>query len=458
MNLRPPATTPIGKGAFLAALFATLAACRSERITTIDVPIEAASTRVWSGGTLVLRSSAFEAADTLPCVRIGAETLAVQTFGRDSVLVQLPDTTGVITLSVTLRNGASKTVDAVTAHGFVSAGFGPRLDGTPYPWPGNGAPTALAYQDGRLVLINYRYGTALPLLADTGVGPPCAEGPIPSPTEPGLVTTASRQGGCGPLIAAPVAPGAAAPDTGPPPQHYWSAMQLGRGHWLVNNKYFCSLLARAPAGGLDTVAFNIPACDEMSGFAISPRGDRVVPFQAYGVAGGTPGIPVFEPAGPSVAYTLPLNEIGGVAFSEVGDTVFAAAADSAGRAMVFAADAVSGRILATKTLASGAASYTTASSVALDPGRPWLYVADQQNGQPYIDVFDRTSLSRVATLRVPPGAMQLDPLQVEMFDIYVIVLSPVERRLYLTFNYAAANASLPGPSRATYVLQFDLLP
>jgi len=69
-----------------------------------------------------------------------------------------------------------------------------------------------------------------------------------------------------------------------------------------------------------------------------------------------------------------------------------------------------------------------------DPGRPWLYVvgwADAATAVPFIDVYDRGSLARVARLRVPAWAApsvpsithprRLDPPG-----------EPVERRLFAT--------------------------
>jgi hypothetical protein len=433
-------------------------ACRTDRITTEGVEVAFASD-AWSGGMLALHSAAFTGADSLPTVTTGAETLTVRSLGTDSVLVQMPDTNGSVALSIHLR-AFDKPLGSVRVHGFRSAGFGPRVEGAPYPWPGSGAPRALAFQDGRLVLLDYRYGTASPLTADTALGSPCLAGPVPSATEPGLVVVSSHSalGVCGPMVAVPVTPGAAGPDTGPPPPVYFAAMQLGRGRWLINRKYWFDLRVRTPSGGFTTVVADIPG-DEASTFAISPRGDRVVPVQC-GSDQSPAGPPVFEPDLPSVAYTLPaLSNLGGAAFSAGGDTLYVSGLDSlASSGLFLSLDASSGRILGRAKLGSApAGQYTSSSSVAVDANRPWVYVADERDGRPYIIVFDGASLARAATLRVPTQAIQLGQGDLRLtYGIYVLVTSPGERRLYLTVNNQTASG--PGPSVATYVLAFDLMP
>ena len=56
----------------------------------------------WSGGGLVLRSIAFRATGRWPTVTVGADTLGVRPYPSDSVLVELPDTDGYVTLGMSL--------------------------------------------------------------------------------------------------------------------------------------------------------------------------------------------------------------------------------------------------------------------------------------------------------------------------------------------------------------------
>jgi len=433
---------------YAAVLLCCMVACRADRITNVPPSVTSAA-HAWSGGTLVLHSTSFTGADSVPTVVVGAETLAVRSLGFDSVVVQLPDTNGLIALSVRLRAGG-EAVDSVRVHGFVleTSAPGPAVTGWLYPWPERGAPTALGFQGGRLVLLDFRLNTATPLTADTGLGHGCLSGPVPSATEPGLVVISSLVGtglvgagaSCGPMIAVPVISGAAAPDTGPPPDGQWPAVQLHRGVWLISYKHYFNIVSGSPAGGFTLLA-SLIGCDQPQGFELSPRGDRVVPGRC-GAAGpySAGGIPVFDPRGPSVAYVLTaFHQTWGGDFSEGGDTLFQAAVDSLGQNGLFAVDPISGRIL-------GRASFEALGlDTRVDPNGSWVYVAGLVGdiGPPFIAVFDRMSLSRVATLRIPAAVAYPSWGDLE------IVTSASERRLYLTINDRAA---------AVHVLQFDLLP
>lgn len=428
---------------FAAALLICLAACRADRITDVPPSVTSASD-AWSGGTLLLYSPAFTGADSVPIVMVGAETLAVSAAGPDSVLVELPDTNGFIALSVWLKTGGAA-VDSVRVHGFVmeTSAPGPAVTAWLYPWPGGGASTALGFQGGRLVLLDFRLNTTTPLTPDTGLGHGCLAGPTPSATEPGLVVISSLAGSCMPMIAVPVTPGAAAPDTGPPPGGQWPAVQLRRGVWLISYKHYFNIRGRTPAGG-DTLLASFIGCEQPQGFALSPRGDRVVPGRC-GAAGpySVGGIPVFDSRGPSVAYVLTaFNQTWAGEFSERGDTLFQTAVDSLGQSGLFAMDPDSGQVLNRAPLEA------IGQDVRVDPNRSWVYVAGSVGsglGPPFVAVFDRASLARIATLRVPAGVAP-GPHTADDFEI---VVGSAERRLYLTLNDRAVPV---------HVLQFDLMP
>ena len=416
-----------------------LGACQPDRITTED-PVVTFDTEAWAGNTLVLRSASFRGTDTLPTVTVGSDTLPVRSFGSDSVLVQLPDSTGWISLAVHLAGGSGGPVGEVRLYGFAGAGAGPHVDGPIRAWPGGGVPTVLAIQNGRLVRIDLRTNSAAPLLPDTGLSRSgCLyPGPMPSAVNPGVVVVAKQVStGCGPLVAVPVAPGVAAPDTGPPPWYY-SAVQLARGSWLVASHHYVVIKTGSVATGF--VSGPQIAIEAPDNYAISPRGDRVVPTLGYSYAGG--GMPVFDPARPGVAYYLTgLPDVANAIFSDGGDTLYVTGWGSSGDAELRAVDAATGRLLArTATRAAGG-------DIALDPVRPYLYVAGAVGDAPVVEVFDRASLALVATLRMPPGRLPFDP-RVIVYSDFVTVMYPSARQLFVVVN----------PWGDTAVLRFDLMP
>ena len=421
------------------ALGVALAACSPDRITTEDAVV--AFDRVaWAGNTLVLRSTSFRGADSLPTVTVGDDTLPVRSFGSDSVLVQLPDGTGQISLAVHLAGGGGGPVGELRLYGFAGAGDGPHVDGPIRAWPGGGVPSVLAIQDGRLVRIDLRTNSAAPLLPDTGLSRDgCLyPGPMPSAVNPGVVVVAKRLStGCGPLVAVPVAPGVASPDTGPAPWSY-SAVQLARGTWLVASHHYVVIKTGSAATGfVSGPQIGIEAPDD---YAISPRGDRVVPTLGYSYDGD--GMPVFDPARPGVAYHLTgLPDVASAAFSDGGDTLFVTGWGSSGDAVLLAVDAATGAPLAR------AATRTAGGGIALDPVRPYLYVAGAVGDAPVVEVFDRASLRPVATLRAPPGRLSLDPWMFAYGD-FVPVVYPSARQLFVVLN----------PWGDTAVLRFDLIP
>lgn len=425
----------------VAALLLGLPACMAERVTI--PPALTFAPDAWSGGTLMLRSPLFRGVDSLPIVMVGAATLAVRSAWPDSVLVALPDTDGMIALSIRLVSGDA-TMDSVRVHGFVSLATapGPAVDAIA-PWPRGGA-TALGFQGGRLVLLDYRLGTSTPLTPDTGLGHGCQQVPVPSATEEGLVAIASLIGGggnsstCAPLIAVPVAPSAAAPDTGPQPYSIWPAMHLKRGHWLVSFKYDFRIFRRDAPGAFTELLRNV-ACSQPEGFTISPRRDRIVPVGCYAAA----GVPVFDPRTPGVAYVLAAlqyTETGD--FSDAGDTLFQVGGDTLGLHGLFAIDAATGHVLAANSFE------VYAYDVRLDPGGKWIYVAGAAggtSGPPIVAVYDRSTLARVATLREPAGTISVPVLRGDL----EILFDAAGRRLYLALN---------DTRNPVQVLQFDLMP
>lgn len=430
------------------AIALLVAACHADRIATEDEPVSF-DADAWSGGTLVVRSAAFRGRDSLPIVMAGADTLGVTPLGADSVLVRLPDTNGTITVSVRLTSGGDPATGPVRIHGFAGASVGPSVDGPLLPWPGGGAPIALAFYGGRLVRLDLRFGDGAlsPVIPDTGLSSICGHGPMPSAADPALVVISHSgpSGSCGPLIAVPLSAGGPPPDTGPPPYYQFPAVHLARGRWLIDYKQHLRIVTGSPAAGF--VAGPDILCGQPWGFAVSPRGDRVAPRGCYVPSPG-PGLPVFDIAGPGVAYYLSsMDQSDEAAFSDGGDTLFRSGSrqippDWSWETVLEAVDATSGRVLASTRL--GAASW----ALTVDPGRPWIYVYGWSGAEPVVELFDRGSLAHVATLRVPAAAVDSSLLY---YNDYVAVLSPVERRLYVTLRRSYPQ----GPIR---VLKFDLMP
>jgi len=377
------------------ALLLGAAGCSADRITTAEAPHVTFDAGAWSGGTLVLRSTAFRGADAAPTVTVGDDTLGMRPFGSDSVLVQLPDTNGWVQLWVHLSDGGGGPIGEVRVHGFAEmirypiGWFGPVL-----PWLGE---TGIGYANGRLSRLYLRTGYTVPLLPDSGADHLwCLDGPMPS-VVPGMAVVSHYSGGrCGPLIALPLAGGTAVPDTGPTPPaggklDFGPALHLGPGRWLADLGDGLRFFTGSPSAGFVASSALVQSSDYgiPTGFAVSPRGDRVIVFPIWASA----GVRVLDPTTLGVAFTLTgAPFVGGAAFSEDGDTLFVVAvrghSDQLALLMV---DAISGAVLAHTDLHLQT---RDAFAVTPDPTRPLLYVAGST-----VEVLDRNTLAPVARLR-----------------------------------------------------------
>jgi hypothetical protein len=444
----------------LGLLILGLSGCRADRITTAPPQVTVESD-AWSGGTLLIISSSFQAPGSLPLVTVGAESLLVRSAGPDSFAVQVPDTDGWVTIGVHDRTGGAAEA-SVHVHGVAGWSDGPTLDGLGEiaPWPGNGNPSALAVQNGRLVLIDYRLHTvSAPLTSDTGLGRgDCAGGPLPSVTVPGLIAV---QHDAYPLssIAVPIEPAASPPDTGPA-TCYGPIVHLSRGRWLAVRKPDGLLLfTGSPSSGF-TQSGTYPAYGGVGnfGFAVSPRGDRVLPTSVF-----TPsGTPVIDVASGGLAYYLTsLYYTGVAAYTPGGDTLFVTGTDSLGHLDLLSVNAATGGALARVDLDSTYGSgYPQAGvpAVGADPTGPWLYVAGSphvgcDSGNPVLEVRDRASLALVATLRIPRSMLStINPARLTSCSPWNLVMSPVGRRVYMVLGW---SSSVAGP---TLVISVDLKP
>lgn len=422
-----------------------LLGCGDNQLAVEEFTVTTANSRVWSGSTLRLESPAFQAADSLPIVTTGSETLTVRSGGPLVALVQLPDTNGPLSLSVAISHGRRSGL-GITTYGFAASRSGPPVDGAPQVWPGGGAPTALAISNGRLVLIDYRLETAQPLSSDSGLGSPWLDGPGLSATDSGLVVIARWPG---PMIAVPVRPGAPPPDTGPTPSEFYPAVHLATGTWLQSRKHWLEVRVRQPDGSF--VSSAAASCEEPTRFAISPGASLVVPI---GCSPNAARMPIYNAATRSLAYRLSfLSGIGGAGFSRTGDTLFLTGTDSLnGNSWLYAIEPTAGVPLARVALDDW-----WYADVLVDPTLPRLYVADIDAAcNAAVAVFDRRTLQQLATLRAPASAVPHD-WGCDYSWHYILAIDSERHHLYLTVNHRSGAVALT-PLPASYVLVFDLLP
>ncbi len=412
-----------------ASLQLAVAACSSDVTTPpLNPVVTLSATSAWSGDTIALASNSFVGSDSVPLVLAGADTLVVHHVG-DSVSVVLPDTNGVITLAVVLRDGGRSSVD-VHVFGYDTAFAAPDLDGaaTGVPWHAGGPTRALGIQHGRLVIVDYAGGTATQAAPDTTLGDytntKCGvyEAPMPSLSDPGLVVVPL---GCGPWAAIPFNGSGSAADSAPANAgstlSFW--VHLDRGKWLQIGDVQHTYSWNGSSFDVDT---GVWGGRDASGVALSPRRDRIVPEYVIGTASGSA---VYGRDG-AVAFWA-AGSTGGAAFSPGGDTLFRTI-NSAYPYHLAAYDATSGAALNQGEIP------TWQMGVAVDSARPYLYLSNGGN----VFVYDRLSLHQVAVLRthmLPPGTTA---------DLYV---DPVGRHLYVVPD----RLSISDP---TSVHRFDLMP
>jgi hypothetical protein len=178
-----------------------------------------------------------------------------------------------------------------------------------------------------------------------------------------------------------------------------------------------------------------------SGFDVvhSPTGEWAVPL-AYTASDS--GAAVIDAAAGRVRYVVPpFRSAMGATFSDGGDTLYLAGQDHyatlGGAGLLVALRASDGLRLAAESL-----SYAPC-AVALDPARPWLYVAGLYNNLPdywsVLGVFEQTTLKPIVTLRVSDGAIFTGT------GTCKILSSPLERRVYVieTWNGPFYAGSTP---------------
>jgi hypothetical protein len=413
---------------------AAAAACESSPVAIADGDVTAVPGVYWSGNEVTLVSRWFVGADTAPPVSVGSTTLSVRRTGPESIAVTLPDSAGIVDLSVMLRGSVAVPV-RVRVYGLVASREGPDVWGLPWSYSVSGEPTALIMTaDGHLALANYRTGD-VQLLTSSGGWVGCNMMPLPVPAidDPTLVPL---EQGCAAPVTYRAFPGpATAPDSAPPAGG-WLVIRLRPGHWLINRKHEGFLLFRHAANpaGFDTTNFDPAGASVALGVALSPGRTRLVPTRYLDVG----PIPVFDVAAETVAFRLPTHTDMGADFSPDGDTLFVFEPDT-----LVARQAADGVELGRGAVVSSAFALF---DLLADPQGPWLYAGGAAPSGVELHVFDRATLAEVASMRVPP-ALVPPTNSGPYYAAYVLLLDSARRRLYLTMNRTVS------PS---HVFEFDL--
>ena len=381
------------------------------------IPVALLTPDVWSGGEAVLASAAFTPERGLPVVLLHADTLVVRRLDDTTVAARLPDLPGTQSLHVLAPDVLDLPI-AIELRGFESAGWGPLMSERLQPLPG-WPPSVVGSGFTGAAVWNLHATMATPL-PDSLYDPTCSRGVGPSYPASGVALAAP---GC----------------------RWWSwrvrpGVELLEDSLCGGSDRWVAALApgvTASVGHHDVVvavrqgvmcSFVSPfvRAEETYDIAISPRGDRAVILAGnYDPLDGSPslGVPVLDVTTGQVAYGVaPILRSPTAAFSADGDTLFLAGLGGDGEVLLVLR-AGDGHVQRSVPLPFGA------SALALDPARPWLYVAGfaWPSRRGWLLVLDRDSLGLVASVGVPdtiPGGLCCD---------YTarIVPSPSEQRVYV---------------------------
>lgn len=388
----------------------------------------------WSGGEIALVSTGF--IGTQPRVRLGADTVAVRRVDDSTVAALVPpEASGILAISV-VHEADSLPLGDVTIYGFTGIADGPSLSGFVLPIPG--APTPQFYANGATGLVrgDARFSTVT-TFADSVQGPNCQIGPGPSFDPSHVVGTPPNGIGCGQPIVWQVTPSLLPLDTIPGiPGQARLIAEVAPRKWLRTSiTYAAAIEATDPVPIFryyDGVGMN-----EIHQIRISPRGDRVA-----GVAAEN-DIWVFGVTPFDTVYTVGTIYQGrGAAFSLSGDTLFGIGLDSLGAALLVAVNATTGAELGRLELA------LPPLGLALDPIRPWIYVAEWQFlCCTVLEVVDQRTLGRVGLLAPPAGVGDGPPGEV------TVLPSLAEPAVYMVLD----GAFYP-PASVRPVMRFAVKP
>jgi hypothetical protein len=428
----------LSSAAIILALVLGATACTDPAtgILPDSVAVRVANPVAWPGGDLVVVSRALASQPALPVVLLDTLHLTVTRRNDSTVAARLPDTSGVFALHVQLQGG--QRVGSVRLVGFVGRTDAPPLTGWPLP-SAPSSPVVVAAAESTLVQIDMRTGDT------TGFGihhnGACAVSPGPS-YRPSTVVAQAFAGGCQRAFAWSLASPGAPVDSGPNTSvadRIWA--ELSAGMWLAAAHH--GIRVYRPADSTLTEQIE--------------SGERVIfsPDRSLAVVLSTSapnGLPVIASATGSVTYRVPLVKSEGIVFSPDGDTIFAA-----GRANVTPGEPE--RLLAVAAGSGQVEIDTPITSpelwdLALDPDGPWLYgvaLTAGQGWQPIIHVFDRATLSQVASIR-PPAAMTC---RVIFCGQVGLAIAASTRRLYVL---EIANWGMDFGPTPSGIYTFELVP
>jgi hypothetical protein len=421
------------------AALVTCLACIACGEASAPTPFEArlVDAAAWSGGEIALVSTGIRG--TLPRVRLGADSVAVRRVDDSTVAALVPqDASGILPISV-VHEPDSLPLGNVTLYGYTGTSPGPDLSGFVLPIPG--APTPQFYANGTTGLVrgDARFSTVVSF-PDSVHDPYCQVGPGPSFDLSHLVVTLGNGVSCGQAIVRQVSPDLLPLDSIPgSPSQTRVIAEVAPGKWL---KTFITYAATID--GTDTVPliqyYDGVGMNEIHQIRLSPRGDRAAAVALEN------SIWVFSITPFDTTFAAPAIPHGrGAEFSQTGDTLYVIGVDgydSSAHALLVAVDATSGMELKRVVLSQSPV------ALALDPVRPWIYVAEGQTCCTMsLEVLDRRSMSRVGLLAPPVSEQQ------GVLGEPIVLSSPGEPAVYVL----RVGAFYP-PAGATVSMRFAVKP
>ena len=370
------------------------------------VPVVVEETEVWSGTSVTVVSGGFAHDD--PVVLLDGDTLAFVRVNDSTLDVGLPDLPGTRRLHV-ISPFVLATDVPIHLNGFVSTDAGPMFMGRAV----RGASPTELYGSGPFGLRRWNVSTGGTVdYPDSMHIPTCSRGVGQGPAPVELVL---HSGSC------------------PAPWRRWRVEPTIE--WLgtvpANSDRFVDMLAPGRYVAPGSHYFVFWTCDTActfqlirgeSGFDVvhSPAGDRAV-LLSYVDSGGAP---VIDVSAGKIGYVVPaFGAPMAAAFSEAGDTLFLGGYDEPAptATLLAAVRASDGLVYRLDTLPHSVC------GIALDPVRPWLYVAgglyDPVGRWPVLSVLNRTTFEPIATLRAPDSLYSFNPC--------AVLPSPLERRVFV---------------------------
>ena len=372
-----------------ALLSLSVSGCREPTsVSAFDLRLD--RTSGWSSDELHVVSQRFATDTQLLDIRIDDSVATPRRINDSTLAIHFPILSGDHSLVVRAPGLNFSTV--IHTYGFGGVRAGPAITGYALDYPAAGAGAFLANGESRLLLINAASGSTS-AFPDSVHTPWCMRGPGPGfPPNRVLLRHGADWWSCSrtevwDLTLTPSLVESRGDTTSR------LAAQLGTGGWLIGSHH------RICTYGVGNPGF-CQGLEEVNAVRISPRGDYALPLVHYTV---NLGVPIYDGASGLPRYYVPgLYSSGGASFTPTGDTLLLVGDDSA-RSFnlhhLLALDAATGRELRRTSVPLAGLLYdlvitgswvvVAMSPMATDPSVPTLLV------------FDRATLSHVATLAVP---------------------------------------------------------